>query len=221
MSCRTHKSLLALAAVVAIAGLAPGSPVTGQAHAGPIQRCAAPDGTTLYTDRPCASFDAMPLAMPAGFDAHLADASQAEARATGAVDAAAPLFPGNVTRGPAYARRSAASGCAHSPTQLAMDLQGAFALGDVNRIAESWQWVGLDHQSALPVMQRLERLAMSTVVDTRYYDAAFVGGAGNWASADAAAVAGGILQLTLGGEGGHQVLDLRVEPYKGCYFVRF
>ena len=103
-----------------------------------------------------------------------------------------------------------------------MDLQGAFALGDVNRIAESWHWIGLDHAASVPVMQRLERLAMSTLVDARYHDASIGSGYATWASAaDAMASSGGILQLTLGGEGGHQMLDLQVTEYAGCHFVRF
>ena len=41
------------------------------------------------------------------------------------------------------ARRSAAAGCARTPTQLSMDLHGSLALGDVNRLAESYHWVGM------------------------------------------------------------------------------
>ena len=228
MTRASSRSLLATAAVVVLAAVAPGSPVAPDAHAGTIQRCAAPDGTTLYTDKPCAAFDAAPLGMPGDLAARLIDASQAEAEANGGhatgaahVDASALARAGG---SPAYGRRSAAAGCARSPTQLAMDLQGAFALGDVNRIAESWHWVGMDHAAAMPVMQRLERLAMSTVTDTRYFDASFGTGPGLYADAGQAATAGGgggIMQLTLGGEGGHQVLDLRVDAYDGCWFVRF
>ena len=59
-----NKSTIALAvAVVGIAGLLPGSPVTREAHAAGIQRCAAPDGSTLYTDQPCAVHGATPIAM--------------------------------------------------------------------------------------------------------------------------------------------------------------
>lgn len=218
-----NRTALALAAVVATAGLAPGSPVTGQARAGDIQRCLASDGTTLYTDQPCAVLGAEAMPMPAGLHARLDDARDAETGAGGYVDASMPLYPVDRTARPAIARRSPAAGCARSPTQLAMDLQGAFALGDVNRIAESYHWVGMDQPAATAVMERLERMGRSTVVDTRYYDASIASsGIGSWADAgDALASSSGVMQLTLGGEGGAAVVDFDVEQYEGCYFVRF
>ena len=218
-----NRTALALAATVAIAGLCPGSPATGQAVASDIQRCLSSDGSTLYTDQPCAALGAEPTAMPAGLSARLDDASDAGIGAGGYVDASLPLYPGSTAGRPAVARRSPAAGCARSPTQLAMDLQGAFALGDVNRIAESYHWVGMDQPSATAVMQRLERMGRSTVVDTRYYDASITSsGIGSWADAGATlASSSGVLQVTLGGEGGAAVVDFDVERYEGCYFVRF
>lgn len=224
------KSVLALAlAATLAASVVPGSPAIRDANAAGIQRCVAPDGTTLYTDQPCQQHDAEPMAMPGELTARLVDARQAEVDAggtlnasTGYVDASLPLYPGEQPR-TAAARRSPAAGCARSPTQLAMDLQGAFALGDVNRIAESYHWVGMDQQGATGVMQRLERLARSTVVDTRYYDASIVSsGIGTWADAGGTLGAGaGVMQLSMGGEGGAAVVDLEVERYDGCYFVHF
>ena len=224
-----NKSTIALAvAVVGIAGLVPGSPVTREAHAAGIQRCAAPDGSTLYTDQPCAVHGATPIAMTGELSARLLDARQAEGDAGGSIgalgqyaDASLPLS-GSGTR-PSVARRSAASGCARSPTQLAMDLQGAFALGDVNRIAESYHWVGMDQDGAIRTMKRLEQLAMSTLVDTQFHDATILSARiGTYADAGASlASAGGIMQVTLAGEGGSHLLDLDVERYEGCYFVRF
>src|SRR5690606_7107364 len=64
MSRASCNPLPVAALAVALAGLAPGSPVTADARAGTIQRCAATDGTTLYTDKPCAAFGATPLPMP-------------------------------------------------------------------------------------------------------------------------------------------------------------
>ena len=222
-----NRTALALAAVVATAGLAPGSPATGQARASDIQRCLAKDGTTLYTDKPCAALGAEAMPMPAALHARLDDARDAEMGAGGMgggyVDASLPLSPAGTSARPMAARRSPAAGCARSPTQLAMDLQGAFALGDVNRIAESYHWVGMDQPSATAVMQRLERMGRSTVVDTRYYDASITSsGIGSWADAGATlASSSGVLQVTLGGEGGAAVVDFDVERYEGCYFVRF
>lgn len=226
-----NRTALALAiAITATAALAPGSPIARDAHAAGIQRCLAPDGTTLYTDQPCAMHGATATAIPGELSARLVDAWQAEMDAGGAatgdsvyVDASLPLPRDGQPGMPVVARRSPADGCARSPTQLAMDLQGAFALGDVNRIAESYHWVGMDHQAATGVMQRLERLGRSTLVDTRYHDATIVsGGSATWADAGGAPAGGsGVMQLTLSGEGGAAVLDLEVLRYEGCYFVHF
>lgn len=225
-----NRTALALALVVTgAASLVPGSPIARDAHAAGIQRCAAADGTTLYTDQPCAVHGAAPLGIPQELSARLADARQAEygSSAIGAtagmyVDASRPLA-GRAGSQPSSARRSPADGCARSPTQLAMDLQGAFALGDVNRVAESYHWVGMDHAAATALMQRLEQLARSTLVDTQYYDATVLSpGLGTFADAGAAlGSAGGVMQLTLAGEGGSHLLDLEVERYQGCYFVHF
>lgn len=224
------RSAIALAvAVIGIAGLVPGSPVTREAHAAGIQRCAAPDGSTLYTDQPCAVHGAEPLAMPNELSARLVDAREAEPGLGGSfgagggyVDASLPLANG-ATPGYPSARRSPAAGCARSPTQLAMDLQGAFALGDVNRVAESYHWVGVDQAHATELMKRLEQLARSTLVDTRYYDATLLSaGLGTFADAGAPLQSGGgVMQLSLAGEGGSHLLDLDVERYEGCYFVHF
>ena len=224
-----NRSALALAiAVVGIASFVPGSPATRDAHASGIQRCAAPDGSTLYTDQPCAVHGAVPMGIPGDLSMRLDDARDADqggggsGAAGGYVDASLPLSPATGAQG-AVARRSSAAGCARSPTQLAMDLQGAFALGDVNRVAESYHWVGMDQAGATRTMQQLEQLARSTLVDTQYYDATILSpGLGSFADAGASlASAGGIMQVTLAGEGGSHVLDLDVERYEGCYFVHF
>ena len=59
----------------------------------------------------------------------------------------------------AIGRRSIRGGCARTTTQLAMDLRGAFALGDVNRIAESFHWVGMSQRGANETMKRLQSLS--------------------------------------------------------------
>ena len=225
-----NKSAIALAvAVAAAAAVVPGSPVTAQAHAAGIQRCLAPDGTTLYTDRPCAAHQAAPMPMPGELSARLVDARQAESAAGGSAvpgyaDASMPLYPGEQQPRQAVARRAPSAGCAASPTQLAMDLQGAFALGDVNRIAESYHWVGMDQRGAMHVMERLEQLGRSSLVDARYFDATLMSsGIGTWADAGAtvADAGAGVMPQTLGGEGGAAVLDMEVARYEGCYFVHF
>src|SRR3546814_7694973 len=73
-----------------------------------------------------------------------------------------------------------------SSTQLSMDLQGAWALGDVNRIAESYHWVGLGTGQARTIMQRLDRLAEQPLWQAHYFDAR-IGGAMHYADAAAGA----------------------------------
>ena len=189
---------------------APAASPARAAGVGTIQRCQAADGTVGYTDKSCAVFDQRTVAVSAivvddGPEATLKTASLA------AMDARRPVAVG---------RRSAASGCARTPTQLQMDLRGAFALGDVNRVAESYHWVGVSSDGARATMDRLQRLAADPVIDTRYYDASISSGGQLIASAGGTP-GGGMLQLVLGGDGHASVVDFDVHRYAGCYFVSF
>ncbi|HEY4583832.1 MAG TPA: hypothetical protein VIG88_13380, partial [Lysobacter sp.] len=125
------------------------------------------------------------------------------------------------TAGAAPGRRSLLGGCARTPTQLAMDIQGAVALHDVNRLAESWYWVGMTQKQAMPIMSRLDGIARGDVVSTQYYDAQ-IGFGLQLASAGEARADGraGILQVAVAGRHA-QSLELNVERYAGCYFARF
>ena len=97
-----------------------------QAAATALQRCEGANGEVVYTDKACAAFGAASVPMSGELLTRIAyeeaktyeDASLAPADRLAAPAAVAP------------SRRSAASGCARTPTQLSMDLQGALALGD-------------------------------------------------------------------------------------------
>lgn len=169
--------------------------VTAQA-AGSIHRCETDEGLAVYTDGACMALDARPAPMSAdllnrltmdrvGFEP---DSLRARAMA-------------NAIR----TRRPAQNGCARSPQQLSVDLLGSFAMGDVNRIAESVHWPGLRHRQAHAVMNRLQQLARQSLVDASFWP----GLAGS----------GGAMQLTFAQPG--RVMELGVERYAGCYFVRF
>jgi hypothetical protein len=172
---------LAAATLAATAALLPGSPMVSEANAATgIQRCEAADGTVVYTDKPCAAFNARATPMSGELMTRVARIQREEAtRATAAgggmpgayADAAAFLPGSEPAAATAPARRSASDGCARTPTQLAMDLRGAFALGDVNRIAESYHWAGMGSSQAAGVMEQLERLAGDPLVDTQFFDA--------------------------------------------------
>lgn len=205
---------ISAAAVLAAAA----APCDAPAQSAGIQRCLAPDGTAIYTDKACAAFGAQAAPMSGELVNRLVYDGG---------DDSGIAFAGSVAgrSAPAVARRSAASGCARSPTQLAMDLHGAWGLGDVNRIAESYHWVGMGSTQARSVMERLDRLSARTLWDTQFFDARIGSGAMQFADASASPAARdgsvGIMQLVFDDGTGQRVQDLEVRRYHGCYFVRF
>ncbi|AXK71318.1 hypothetical protein DWG18_02790 [Lysobacter sp. TY2-98] len=194
----------------------PASPDVQAAYTG-IQRCRAPDGTAVYTDKPCAMFGAHPEAMSQDLGMRLMSEASREPEAYADVNQSNAIAPSANT-----GRRSLADGCARTPTQLAMDIQGSLAMRDVNRLAESWQWAGMTKQQALPVMKHLEQLTQERVMSTQYFDAQ-IGFGLQLASNDRDTGDGraGILQVSLVGKSAPQMLELNVERYAGCYFVKF
>lgn len=202
---------LALGAVLML----PGAP---DAHAGytGIQKCRAADGTSVYTDKPCTFVDATPAAMSADLGMRLASEASREPAAYADAAQSETVLPSA-----AIGRRSLLAGCARTPTQLAMDIEGSIALGDVNRLAESWHWVGMTQAQATPVMKQLEKLSKERVRSAHYYDAQ-MGFGMQLASADNEADGrAGILQVAMGDGDGVRSLELNVRRYAGCYFVHF
>jgi hypothetical protein len=204
-----------------------------------IQRCESPDGTLVYTDKSCSAFSAKAVPMSGELLTRIAHEDAREdsiASTTGDagsmdasqyVDAATPLDTATDTEIP-VSRRGPGSGCARTPTQLAMDLRGSLGLGDVNRVAESYDWAGLSNRQGQRILDRLQQLIGRQVVDSRYFDAQitsspFLADAGAAMSADASDARpadAGILQLTLGGAQA-SIIDFDVRHYAGCYFVRY
>ena len=240
-----NKPLLVALAISAIIGA---SPLVRPAQAGTgVQRCQAPDGAAVYTDKACAAFGAraMPMSsqllttiareearaeadmMAAGTNVH---SMESDGSSGGFADAEMPLETATAATA-AVGRRSATGGCARSPTQLAMDLRGAFALRDVNRIAESYHWVGMSDKGAYRIMERLQSLARHEIADSQYFDAQISSGGGmdgdsmGWTATSSASSIGGsagVLQVTFADDGRTlSVTDFDVERYGGCYFVRF
>jgi hypothetical protein len=114
----------------------------------------------------------------------------------------------------ATGRRSAVAGCARSPEQLSRDLVGAFALHDVNRVAESYHWAGMSQRQATPVMKQLEHLSAKPLADARFLSAWI--GSGEHAAAAMPADAG-LIQLVFAGNG--RTMDFEVRRHSGCYFI--
>ena len=235
-----NKPLLVALAITTLIGV---SPLVRQAQAGTgLQRCQGLDGTAVYTDKACAAFGARATPMSSQL---LTTIAREEARAEadmlaasmnreiggsgsdasvefgGFADAETPLE----TTTAAIGRRSASGGCARSPTQLAMDLRGAFALGEVNRIAESYHWVGMSSKGAYRIMERLESLARHEIADSQYFNAQISGGGmDGWTASNESSIGGsaGVLQVTFADDGRvSSVTDFDVERHAGCYFVRF
>lgn len=187
------------------------------ANASIIQRCEAPDGNAIYTDKSCTAFRARPSRLSDDLGVRLAIAA-AESRpgdigsqpvSFGAYrDASEPL------RATLPGRRSASAGCARSPQQLSRDLVGAFALHDVNRVAESYHWAGMSQRQALPVMKQLERLSAQPLADARFLSAWI--GSGEAAAAQIPTDAG-LMQLVFA-DGG-RIVDFEVRRHSGCYFI--
>lgn len=189
-------------------------PYSPRVEAG-IQRCQAPDGTVVYTDQACGAMGAQNIAMDASLAMRIAR-EQAQGAPMAATSDAMQSMP------VAAARRSPTTGCARSPAQLTMDLQGAFALRDVNRLAESYHWVGMGHRAGQATLQRLERLAAQPLAEARFFDATIGSGLAAYADAsqDAGTSAGGVMQLSFGEGPVRRVVDFAVERYQGCYFIR-
>ena len=218
-------TLLPCTAALAVAIAAVALPASAPVHASSnIQRCIAADGSEVYTDQACGRLGADPLPLPSALMARIVEDRAAARRhdpLRGTVDAARPLDVGMVPVG----RRSPESGCAKSATQLAADLRGALALGDVNRVAESYHWAGMSAKAGRPVMDRLQDLSTKDILDGRYYGGASGGlsDAAAIASADGGTDSGstGLLELVVEGDQAQSVIDFEVYRYRGCYFVSF
>lgn len=213
-------STSALSALVATALFAAlPAPQAAQASTA-LQRCTTADGSEIFTDKACGALGAETAPIPAPMMTRLARTMTSDASDELADPAAA------LTTVPP-SRRSPASGCARTARQLEADLRGSLALGDVNRIAESYHWAGMTHADGQRIMSRLETLAGQPVRDVHYFDAQIVDaayGSNLYAGASGAGRpltgSAGNLQLQLG-TSAVSVIDLAVERYAGCYFVRF
>lgn len=234
---RIHGSRLPLLSAALAAALAAAAPLSMPAAANDaLQRCRAPDGTIGYTDRSCAVFGSESAPLPGDLMARIVreearavdfdsidfdsiDADGLRAEGMQALGLNQPVAPG---------RRSPGSGCARSSTQLAMDVHAALALGDVNRVAESYHFAGMSSDAGERTLDRLQQLTGRPVLDSQYFDASIASTGSNGFVDGATLLAGpgnggtGMLQLVLGnGEGGASTVDFDVHRYAGCYFVRF
>lgn len=203
-----------LAAFVLLAAL-PAVPQRVEANTG-VLRCRMPDGTSVYTSKSCAAFGAKATPLPGDVLERIEREQHREAKLAGIDIADASSLPLQ-----ASVRRSVQGGCAGDPRQLASDLAASVAMRDVNRIAESFDWAGMQHARAQRIMSDLERLSMQVVMDAEYFDATV----GAPAPAADAGTSGdgpaGLMQVTFADGNASSVRDFDVRRDKGCYFLQY
>ncbi|MCY7353914.1 MAG: hypothetical protein LH470_02305 [Lysobacter sp.] len=185
-----------------------------------LQRCQGADGTVMYTDKACGALGATATPISGGLMSRIAR----EEAMSGNTDTLGAFDPNDMATA-SVGRRSPSGGCARTPTQLAMDLRGAFALGDINRIAESYHWTGLSHQAGQRIMERLDQLTGKQITDVDYFNAQIqTAGLGGYDVASTGNTYGGsegVMQVRFGTGASTTVTDFNVEKYSNCYFVKF
>ena len=207
-------SASAIAAAILLAAL-PTMPQRAEANTG-VLRCKMPDGTSVYTNKACGAFGAKATPLSAEVLNRIEREQRYEAKLTGVEPAADPLQTIQ-----ASVRRAPQSGCADSPQQLAVDLAASVAMRDVNRVAESFDWAGMQNAQAQRVMMKLEGLAKQAVSNAEYFDAA-IGGQTMFADATGTSDGpAGLMQVTFDNGDGSMVLDFDVQRDQGCYFLRY
>ena len=229
-------TLLVALATTLLLSTAPVSTPVGATTA--ILRCQSADGTLVYTDRACSAFGAKAVPMSGELMTRIvheeALAAQDATQAGTPAEIGAPGIPSDPAIAPMP--RSARGGCARSPTQLAMDVRGSLTLGDVNRVAESYYWVGMSTRQGERTLDRLQHLLGRPVIDSHYFDAQVsmsplsdgMPDAGATVASTDTRIGGdaGVLQLMLGGDlaspgTARSVVNFDVKKYAGCYFVQF
>lgn len=126
-----------------------------------IHRCLAPDGTTVYTDRPCAESGSRPVA-PAQPQRSAGDAS-IERRAPGSTQGSGgALSLGGAGR----------SDCVRRTDTLLFEVRGAIEGQNVNRLAGVYDWAGKSARSAEAILDRLARITArpAASVEFRYQE---------------------------------------------------
>ena len=189
------------------------------AEASPIQRCAA-GGSVIYTDKVCKSIGAMAMPMSSELIRNLARVQSEVAAVDGS--AAVPADRAEeIASAQAYLAARRGTGCARTGEELALQLRGSVSMGDVNRIAASYNWAGMRSSQASSVMSRLEALGRTPVTAAHYYNAS-IGDAAMMTMMPAALRDGGsagFVQLVQGN--GTSVTEFDVQRVAGCYFVSF
>lgn len=219
------RSLLPTALLTALAlAILPSLPPAAHAGAG-VLRCHMPDGSNVYTDKACSALGATAAALPGEVLTRIEREVWREATLSG-IDPRDRAM--NRERGYRIAAITPVGrlirGCAGSPQQLAINLQAAVVLGDVNRLAETYHWNGMRNAEAQRIMSRLEQLSSRQVASVEYFDATIGSLGSDFADAGGSTPVdgdAGMVQAVINVGHGTQVVDFSVRRDEGCYFVRY
>lgn len=121
-----------------------------------ILKCNAPDGTTIFTDKSCEAFGAT-------LDRDLAFEG-AENAAPGELRDAPATITGNGVVGGGFG----INGCARTRGELIAGVRESISRGDVNRLANYYDWAGMGTSAAFATMERLDRIARNTMAAVAY-----------------------------------------------------
>lgn len=190
-----------------------------------IRRCQAADGTTVYTDKPCAELDARPLAAPEPIAPRTEGAgagSRIERRAPGStMDRGGAVSLGGTTR----------DDCIRRTDTLLFEIRAAIESRNVNRLAGVYDWAGKDSGAAGAILERLGRLADRPLatVEFRYPEADYFAEPTTLSTVPAPAtvpvserpVGVRIVQQAPGDLAPVFEADLRLVRNAGCWWVSF
>lgn len=207
------RTLPASALAALLLATLPVLPQFAEANTG-VLRCQMPDGTSVYTNKACSTLGARAVPLPGEVLNRIERDQRHQARLSGIDSSTDPIRSMQ-----ASVRRSVQDGCAGDPQQLAADLAASVAMHDVNRIAESFDWAGMQNAQAQRVMSQLERLSTQTVADAEYFDATTGDGmldAGMPADGPA-----GLMQVTFDNGDGSAIMDFEVQRDQRCYFLQY
>ena len=154
MNANSIRRISLVALPLLIAPLAATAPENAAAQG--ILKCTGADGTTIFTDKSCEHFGAT-LVRDIGFDTpgNSAAGQKREPPQTATDEG----FVGN---------GFAINGCARTRGELIAGVRESIARGDVNRLANYYDWNGMRSSAAFAVMERLEKMVLNTAANASY-----------------------------------------------------
>jgi hypothetical protein len=165
-----------------------------------VSRCTTADGGSTYTDGSCRALGGKPAPMSANLMRSLAregalGGNEDFRPQVGATPAAAP--------GAGNRHRLGEASCARTPRELAGALKRSLGDGEVNRLASLYDWGGMGKRQAQAVLDRLEDLSESPLIDGQFFP-----------TGD-----GGTVQIVQGARAAPTVTEIPVNRRAGCLLL--